>query len=78
MSSINDIFSDALMLPNDARADLAKQLLRSLEHTTDLNAEWWSEIERRADEIDKGVVHARDIKDVISEIRMSLGQKTGK
>ena len=46
----------ALSLPVDQRAELAKELLSSLDEVSEAEAEqlWFQEAARRADEIDRG------------------------
>jgi putative addiction module component (TIGR02574 family) len=52
------VLEDALRLPENERADLAAQLLKSLdpEADTDVAAAWDAEVLRRLDELDKGLV----------------------
>jgi len=52
------VMDAALALPPDDRAELAEQLIRSLDenHQADLEAAWHTEIEHRLDEIDRGGV----------------------
>ena len=52
-SRAHDVLRDALALPLDERADVAAELLASLEaaaaeHPSDVEAAWAAEIERRA------------------------------
>lgn len=52
-SRANDLLREALTLPLDERADVAAELLASLddaaaEHPADVEAAWAAEIERRA------------------------------
>lgn len=60
--STEEVFADALGLPVEARAELARSLLASLEGEGDgldpreLAAGWREEIARRAAEIDAGEV----------------------
>ena len=53
-----EILRDALALPEEARAALAAQLINSLDHEVDedAEAEWDREILRRLREIDAGAV----------------------
>lgn len=53
-----EILRDALALPDEARAALAAQLIRSLDHEVDedAEAEWDREILRRLREIDARAV----------------------
>lgn len=52
------LLEDALSLPESDRADLAAQLIDSLDPGSDPDAEaaWAEEIKRRIDEIDSGTV----------------------
>lgn len=54
----NTIESEALHLPVDERAKLAERLLESLDELSEKDAEalWLREAQRRALEIDEGVV----------------------
>ncbi len=56
--SPSDILEEALTLPADARAEIASQLISSLDDTEDDDAEaaWSAEIERRIRDIDDGTV----------------------
>jgi putative addiction module component (TIGR02574 family) len=53
---INAVLADALRLDDDARAELAAELLASLDGPADLEAEqaWDAEIERRIEAIEAG------------------------
>jgi putative addiction module component (TIGR02574 family) len=54
--NIENIRREALLLSPQERAELAEQLLSSLETLTEAEIEqlWFQEAARRADEIDKG------------------------
>jgi putative addiction module component (TIGR02574 family) len=60
--STDDLRKAALMLPPRDRADLAHELLRSLDGPPDpdVEAAWLTEIERRARELADGSVEAVD------------------
>jgi putative addiction module component (TIGR02574 family) len=59
-ASKDDIFRNALTLPEQDRADLIGALIDSLDAEVEENVEeaWRAEIERRAQELDSGVVHS--------------------
>jgi putative addiction module component (TIGR02574 family) len=56
------LFSAALSLPTRERADLAHELLRSLDESEDPDAAaaWLAEIERRAREVEAGTAELVD------------------
>ena len=58
MRKPEEILSEALQLPSEARAALAAKLLDSLDGQEDADAEaaWLVEIERRLAEVDDGTV----------------------
>ena len=69
--TISEIEAAALNLDIDARAALAEKLLRSLQ---DLSAEeidclWVDEALRRDQELDSGKATARDVEDVLRDLR---------
>jgi putative addiction module component (TIGR02574 family) len=55
---VQAVLADALRLDTDARAELAAELLASLDGPADADAEsaWGAEIERRIDRIEAGEV----------------------
>jgi putative addiction module component (TIGR02574 family) len=58
-TELSDILKKALSLPSEARAALARSLLKSLEeHPPDqgMEAAWSEEIKRRIEEVDSGKV----------------------
>jgi putative addiction module component (TIGR02574 family) len=59
-ASKDDIFRNALTLPEQDRADLIGALIDSLDAEVEENVEeaWRAEIERRAQELDSGVVQS--------------------
>jgi putative addiction module component (TIGR02574 family) len=56
------LFSEALKLPTDKRAELAAELLRSLdgEPDEDVEAAWAAEIERRVRDVKAGKARFED------------------
>ncbi len=56
MSTAKTVLADALRLPRQDRADLARELIASLDEPADANAEqlWLEEIQRRLREIEAG------------------------
>ena len=70
-----ELLSRALTLSEKDRAELARQLILSLEPCdidTDADAAWDAELERRAGEIDRGEVKLVDWRDAIQRIRGQL------
>ncbi len=79
-SSADDLLPDALQLPPEERARLAHKLLLSLEDgeaRTGADAEWATEIERRAQEIVSGEVKTYDAREAIEEVRAQLRARRG-
>ncbi len=68
---IKQIEEAALQLPIEARAGLAQKLLLSLESPDDeeIAAEWLSEAERRARELDEGKVEPISAEEVRRKAR---------
>ena len=56
-SSSESILDQALKLPVNERAEVAEQLIQSLDSNPDIDIEsaWQQEIQRRLSEIDKGI-----------------------
>ena len=74
-SKLNEIESEALCLPEESRAQLAKSLLLSLEATAqneDTDRVWAEEAERRYQEIQRGEVIGQDSEEVFREARSRL------
>jgi Putative addiction module component len=74
-----DLRRQALALPDVERADLAAQLLISLEGPTaddpvQVRAEWATEIERRAQRVLTGEVNSQDWTAVRQQLAESLGE----
>jgi putative addiction module component (TIGR02574 family) len=77
----DSIFSAALALPAKKRADLAHQLLRSLDgpeptaaEQAEIDVAWAEEIERREKEIDEGKAQLIPFEDVMAEAEEILGR----
>jgi hypothetical protein len=68
------IAAEALALPDDERAFLARELIVSLDLETDPNAqvEWTQVIDRRSREISEGKVQCRPIEATVQSIRAQL------
>ncbi len=68
------IAAEALALPDDERALLARELIVSLDSEThpDAEAEWAEVIDRRSREITGGKVRCRPVEDAIRDIRSEL------
>ena len=71
---MRDIIKEALALPPEGRAALAGTLLDSLDSEIDETAEaaWYSEIARRAQELDSGVVLPASWTEVRSRLMSAL------
>ncbi|WP_437305915.1 addiction module protein [Sorangium sp. So ce388] len=56
MSSRNAVLAEALQLPPEERADVAKRLIASLDGPADedVEAAWLAEVERRLQDVDLG------------------------
>jgi putative addiction module component (TIGR02574 family) len=72
--NIQAIEKEALELPIEERARLAATLLSSLEQLPETEVEnlWLSEAQRRADEIDEGLVELVTAEEVEKEIEAML------
>lgn len=72
--NIETIRHEALLLPPEERAQLAEQLLSSLDALTETEIEqlWFQEAQRRADEMDKGLVERVPADEVDREARTLL------
>lgn len=68
------IAAEALALPEDERALLARELIASLdtEGHTNTEAEWTEVIDRRSREIAEGKVHCRPMGEAVRDIRARL------
>lgn len=72
----SDVLADALRLEPDSRADVAAELLASLDGPADPNAEaaWDAEISRRVAAIESGTVPLEPWADVKRRIERELGR----
>ncbi len=74
------VFEDAMMLPDEDRAELVRKLVVTLnprEHDDDaadpgVEAAWDAELERRIAEMDSGKVKGIDAFEMIAEIKAGL------
>jgi len=74
--NLQQIESEALHLPEQARAELAQRLLDSLDARAEpdqVSTEWLLEAQRRAQELDSGVVHPVSSEEVARKARALLG-----
>lgn len=74
-STLNEIESEALRLPEESRARLAKSLLLSLETTAQeegTDRVWAEEAERRYQALQRGEVIGQDSEEVFREARSRL------
>jgi putative addiction module component (TIGR02574 family) len=67
-----DITSAALNLPPDQRAQLAQQLLASLDRDPEIEAAWDEEIRRRVAELEAGTAKTIPAEQVFAEARRRL------
>ncbi len=78
MGTSAKVLAEALELPRDQRADLALQLLHSLDDeppagdATEISAAWAVEIERRIAAREAGEATARPLHEAIDDIRAKL------
>lgn len=73
-----EVITKALELSSEDRADLARQLILSLEPpAADADAEnaWESEIERRLGRVDRGEARFFDVDESITRARRALGKE---
>jgi len=68
------VLADALRLDPDARAELAAELLASLDGPADPDAEtaWAAEIDRRIEAIETGAIHLEPWDDVRQRIEKAI------
>lgn len=79
-SSADDLLPDALQLPPEERARLAHKLLLSLEDgapEADVEADWATELERRARGVVSGESKTYDAREAIEEVRAQLRVRRG-
>lgn len=69
--------AEVLALPEQDRAFLAHQLIASLDHTVDADAEtqWNEVIDRRSREMAEGQVDSRPEEEMIRDIRSKLHER---
>jgi Putative addiction module component len=76
MSPSNEVFASVMQLPEQERADLAHQILLSLEPEEfgddEIASAWQQEIEARLQKIAGGNFHAHDWRQALQEIRQEL------
>ena len=75
--SLEQLYQDALKLPESDRAELAVLLIRSLDPSAepDVEAAWDEVIERRMREIDEGTVQTIPWEQVRAELHARIGAK---
>ena len=79
MAEKQDVFDQALKLPPEARAELAHDLLVSLdEEDENADALWVREIERRAQEVVDGTARTVSLGDACDRITKRLEQRRRK
>ncbi len=81
MATGDDLRSQLFALPAPERADLAKQLLLSLENENfdeGVQQAWAEEAERRSVAYEKGETESRDWQESVNEIRETLKQRRRK
>jgi hypothetical protein len=73
-NAVEQVVSDALKLPEAARAFVAEKLIESLDVVSggELSPEWREEIRRRCQEIDEGAVELREAEAVFARAYASL------
>lgn len=75
------VLEEALRLPVDERADLAAELLRSLDETEnalppeEIERRWAAEITRRAERAARGESVGRDANEVLNSLESKLRQR---
>jgi putative addiction module component (TIGR02574 family) len=77
MNDVAEIYTRALELPEENRADLAQRLLLSLEPTDDASFDerWRDEIEARLTAVRDGTVVLSDWDDAAARIRKALAER---
>ncbi|XYH98587.1 addiction module protein [Sorangium sp. So ce1128] len=74
MSSRNAVLAEALQLPPEERADVAKRLIASLDGPADedVEAAWLAEVERRLQDVDRGAAKVTPWDDVRERLARRL------
>ena len=78
MNTVDEIRTQLLQLPPRDRAELARDLLLSLEETDfddNVDAEWVEEIESRADAYERGDLTACDWRESVDRLRAALTKR---
>lgn len=78
MSTTNDLLNQVLALPEQQRAEMARQILLSLEpevSEADHEAAWLAEIDARLDAIERGDAVLYDAREALEEIRKQLPRR---
>ena len=71
----DQLLREALLLPADARAKLASELISSLDESeveADREVEWALEIRRRLDEYDAGLVRAIPAEEFLARLKATV------
>ena len=75
---VDQLLREALLLPAEASAKLASDLICSLDESTvddDRDVEWALEIRRRLDAYDAGLVRARPADEVLAELKATVSAR---
>ena len=77
MSLATKKIAEMLALPERDRANLAHQLIASLDpvHDADAETEWRYVLDRRTSEIEQGTVTCRPLKESVARIRRKLNAR---
>lgn len=73
-ATIDELTSQAMLLPSKSKVQLAEKLIESLEDTT-IEKLWLSEAKRRRDEIRKGQVKPIDGEKALNHIKKLIHNK---
>jgi hypothetical protein len=74
MDAATKVLQEALQLPEIVRAEIAAELIASLDRDRDENVQraWAEEITRRADAVRRGDLRGEDWRPVLSEIEREM------
>jgi putative addiction module component (TIGR02574 family) len=78
MTAGTDVLNRALNLSTKDRAEIARQLILSLEpgeHDDDVDAAWESEIERRLGQVDRGEAKLLEWRESAERVQKALKQR---
>ena len=79
MTTANDIIDAAMTLPPEVRAEIAEQLLASLDpRQAQVDADWEPEIERRIREIEEGRAQLIPHEQVMADARAHINSTRAK